>query len=152
MTTQTAPALFDPIDRDPREYSYGLFVSDTPAQGGAAGFTWFQDDAEALAYLARQLPALYLDGDDLREATEEIANTLKGATELSSLDLSPLNTTLSGLCEIRWAGTFFDLEGGSKPFEREIQGDYHSNVFCDDRVDDLSNLDYLAAHLEHYNS
>lgn len=153
MTAQAAPALLDLSDHDPREYTHGLFVNDAPAQGGAAGFTWFADDAEALAYLTDQLPALYLDGDNLLEVSTEMAEALQGAMELKSVDLAPLNAVMSGLCEIRWAGTFFDLQVGDKPFEREIQSDYRDNIFCDDRMDDdLSDLDYLAVHLEHYNS
>lgn len=144
---------FDPTIRDPREFEYGLFIADTPAQGGATGFSWFSSDAEGLAYLVEQLPALYLDGDEVAEASQAIADAMRGTTELKALDLVPINTVFKGLCDIRWAGTFYDLESGKKPFELEIQADYRENIFAMDRCcDDAGELDYLACHLMEYNN
>jgi len=147
----TSSTKIDPTSRDPREFEHGLFLANTPAQGGATSFSWFTDDAEGLAYLAKQLPALYLEGEDLVDASKAIADACQGVTRLSTLDLAPINAALAGLCEVRWAGTFYDLESGNKPFEREIQENYRDNIFGDERAgDDMSTLDYLAEHLEHY--
>ena len=150
MPIQTDTSV-TPTARDPREFEYGLFITDAPAQGGAAGFSWFASDAEGLAYLAEQLPALYLDTDEIEEITSAITEALQRASELKALDLAPINAALTGLCEVRWAGTFYDLESGSKPFEREIQTDYRNNIFGDERGHTESDSDDFVTHLEHYN-
>lgn len=103
MPIQTDTSV-TPTARDPREFEYGLFITDAPAQGGAAGFSWFASDAEGLAYLAEQLPALYLDTDEIEEITSAITEALQRASELKALDLAPINAALTGLCEVRWAG------------------------------------------------
>ena len=150
MNSQT-DIRFDPTTRDPREFEFGMFIADMPGYGGAHSFSWFGNDAEALAYLHDHLPSLYLEDDETTSVTQAIADAIQGATELRTLDLEPVNKALSGLCEIRWAGTFYDLEAGKKPFELEIQSDYRENIFGLERIDDDScDLDYLAHHLEHY--
>lgn len=97
-TTEAKP---DFAERSPFEYPDGLFIADVPGMGGAAGFYWFWDEAQALDYLRHDLLQPYeLEPDELASASEAIADMLDGlkAQRLKSINLVTLNRILEGLC------------------------------------------------------
>jgi hypothetical protein len=140
--------------RSPLEYFHGLYIVDAAGFGGAATFSWFSDDTEALAHLRHRLVHLYLDvdveADDSGAAVFAVGEALNGAQSLDAISLDAVNAALKGLCEIRWAGSLDDLRAGDKPFERGIQADYSENIFGDERGFSGSDWDDFAHHLTHY--
>ena len=66
-----------------------------------------------------------------------------------AIDLDEVNAALSGLCELRWAGSLDDLRAGGKLFERDIQNDFNQNVFGDERGQTDSDSDDFDHHLTH---
>ena len=52
-------ATLDSISRNPREWGFGLFVSDAPQFGGAQGFARFGTEAAALGCLRTELADIY---------------------------------------------------------------------------------------------
>ena len=142
-------------ERSPLEYFHGLYLVDAASYGGANAFSWFADDAEALAYLRNCLVYLYLDAgeeaDDSRAVSQAVGTALHGADSLKAIDRDAVNAALSGLCELRWSGSLDDLRGGDEPFERDIQADFNQNVFGDERGQTDSDWDDFAHHLTHYN-
>lgn len=152
-TNSTAAAKPDFAERSPFEYPDGLFIADVPGMGGAAGFYWFWDEAQALDYLRHDLLQPYgLEPGELASASEAIADMLNGlkAQRLKSINLVTLNRMLEGLCEVRWAGSFDDLRSGNDTFEREVQADYRENIFGDERGFAETDSDDFAHHLTHY--
>lgn len=151
--TSTATPELDFAERSPFEYPDGLFIADAPGMGGAAGFYWFRDEAEALDHLRHDLLKPYgLGPDDLASASEAITEMLdrRKVQRLKSINLVTLNRMLEGLCEVRWAGSLDDLRIGNDAFELEVQADYRENIFGDERGFSESDLDDFAHHLTHY--
>lgn len=142
-------------ERSPLEYFHGLYLVDATRFGGATAFSWFADDAEALAFLRDALVRLYLDAseeaDDARAVSQAIGTALNGVDSLQAIDLDAVNAALAGLCQVRWAGSLDDLRVGDKPFELDIQYDFRQNVFNDERGWAESEWDDFAQHLTHYN-
>lgn len=152
---QTQPQLLATGEgRSPLEYFHGLYLVDAAGYGGASAFSWFADDAEALTYLRDRLVHLYLDAseeaDDSRAVSQAIGTALHGAYSLKAIDRNAVNAALSGLCELRWAGSLDDLRGGDESFEGEIQDNFNQNVFGDERGQTDSDWDDFAHHLTHY--
>lgn len=148
--------LNDPTTRSPLEHPHGLYIVDKPAFGGAAAFSWFEDDAAGLDYLRWRLVGLYssrigLTYDEAeRSCRLDVHQALAGVSTLVDVDLQALNETLVELCEVRWAGSLDDLRLGNRPFEREVQNDFHDNAFGDERGFGPSDLYDWAHHTTHY--
>lgn len=142
-------------ERSPLEFFHGLYLADATGFGGATAFSWFADDAEALAYLRDHLVPLYLDAgeeaDDFRTVSQAVVTALHDAHSLKAINRDTVNAALAGLCELRWAGSLDDLRTGEKPFEREVQMDFNQNVFGDERGHTDSDWEDFAQHLTHYN-
>lgn len=149
--------LDDPTTRSPLEHSHGLYIVDKPAFGGAACFSWFEDDAAGLDYLRWRLVGLYsarlgLTYDEAEKSCRlGVHQALNGVVTLAGVDLHALNESLAELCEVRWAGSLDDLRLGNRPFEREVQSDFHDNVFGDERGFGPTDLYDWAHHATHYN-
>jgi hypothetical protein len=79
-----------------------------------------------------------------------LKNALMGVTVLKAIPAEQLNAAAQGQFELRWAGSFFDLESGHDPFEKEIQADFHGFVFPDERGQTDGALDDFAQHLLNY--
>lgn len=153
---QTQPQLLATAEeRSPLEYFHGLYLVDAAGYGGASAFSWFADDAEALTYLHDRLVHLYLDAgeeaDDSGAVSQAVGTALLGAHSLKAIDRDAVSAALSGLCELRWAGSLDDLRAGEEPFERDIQDDFSQNVFGDERGQTDSDWDDFAHHITHYN-
>ena len=153
---QTQPQhLATAEERSPLEYFHGLYLTDATGFGGANTFSWFANDAEALAYLRDGLVHLYLDAgeedDGSRAVFHAVGTALHGVHSLKTIDLDAVNTALAGLCELRWAGSLDDLRAGDRPFERDIQEDFNQNVFGEERGQTDSDWDDFAQHLTNYN-
>ncbi len=154
MNTAAAPdCIEDPMSRSPLEFEVGLYLADGPAEGGAQGFCWFASEDDAIAYLRDGLPSLF-GGDDedvtpLRLAMERALCCIGG---FKALPLEAVNAAAAGLFELRWAGTFDELRYGKSDFAREIQYDFHANVFGDERGQgpDETETEDFASHLQNY--
>ena len=154
MQTQNQP-LTASEERSPLEYFHGMYLADATGFGGATAFSWFVDDAEALAYLRHNLVQMYLDpseeADDWRDVSQAVGTALLGTEHLKAIDREAVNAALTGICELRWAGSLDDLRTGHLPFERDIQKDFNQNVFGDERGLTESDWDDFVHHLTHYN-
>lgn len=147
-----------PMERSPLECSYGFFIADAPGYGGAQGFCWFEAEIDALNYLRDELCQLYdpemnadntlVPGND--ELHMALENVLKDVTRLKAIPAEQLNDAAQGQFELRWAGSYFDLESGNEPFEKEVQADFHGFVFPDERGQTDSAHDDFAQHLLNY--
>lgn len=150
-------AHLPPMERSPLECPYGFFIADAMGYGGAQGFCWFESESDALNYLRLELCQLYdpeVNADDTVAVNDELhmalENVLKGVTRLKAVPAEHLNDVAKGQFELRWAGSFFDLESGNEPFEKEVQADFHGFVFPDERGHTDSAYDDFAQHLLNY--
>ena len=151
MTEQAvSTAHLPPMERSPLECSYGMFIADSAAHGGAQGFCWFETESDALTYLRGELPELYEDGADDSSLRVALAAALEGVTALKCFSRDRVNAAAEGVFELRWRGSLDDLRLGNEPFEEDIQRDYHDNVFGEERGFAESDLEDFATHLEHY--
>ena len=147
--TDRDQSMADPMSRDPREYGFGLFVTDAPQFGGVQGFMWFATEAEALAYLRTELADVYYPDseEDANALRSTIEHCLEGVTELQSLPCAELSS-VQGEFELEWAGTFEQLASGSGDFSRGIQIDFRdehpSGEIVDDEYDEF--VEFLASY------
>ena len=124
MTDQDQ-SMADPMSRDPREYGFGLFVTDAPQFGGVQGFMWFATEAEALAYLRTELADIYYPDsvEDAKALRSAIADCLADVTELQAIACAEL-AAAQGEFQLEWAGTFEQLASGSGDFPRDIRSEF----------------------------
>ncbi|MGV8944132.1 hypothetical protein [Thermomonas sp.] len=151
VPAETSPGHASQHERSPLEFPCGVFIADTPGFGGAQGFHWFEDDLAVVEFLRNDQPSLYEDdASELRALTTAIGEALVNALNVKAINLVALNAALDGLCDVRWVGSLDDLYIGKGAFEREIQMDFHENVFGDERGFTKSDYEDFAWHLENY--
>jgi hypothetical protein len=142
-------------ERSPPEYFHGLYVRDATNFGGAAAFSWFRDDAEALAFLRDCLVLLYLDANEdagqVQAIRGAITAALQGVRTLKAVDLDAVNDGLAGFCALAWAGSLDDLWTGEAAFEKAMQDDFRRNTWGEERGRADSHWHDFVDHLSHYN-
>ena len=159
MTQTPSPATQiddaqDPMSRHPLEHEFGLFVADNPGYGGVQGFCWFSSAADAIQWLCHDLPVLFDDDTDSSALSRGLSKLLANQASLQDLPLDQVNALAEGSFELRWAGEFDDLVYGNKPFERNIQSDFHAMIFPDERgqgPEGTTHEDYVV-HILNYHS
>ena len=148
---EACPAHPSEDERSPLEFPCGVFIADMPGFGGAQGFQWFEDDMAVLEFLRNDLPSLYEDDAcELEALTTAIGEALGKPLNVKAINLVALNAALDGLCDVRWVGSLDDLYVGKQAFEREIQMDFHENVFADERGFLGSDYEDFAWYLQNY--
>ena len=103
-----------PLDRDPREFPFGLLLVAPGVFEGVSGFSWFGSEAEAVEYLRHGVwPAIMLD-DEQKQACREVFETiLSDSGDLSPDILERLGQAQDQLIVV-WAGTFQGVLDGSE--------------------------------------
>ena len=143
----------DPSERDPREFPIGIYSTDSYRFGGAMVFLWFEDNTQAIRHLCDDLPSLYLDEDEMDDEDGtfgQLRTMLATVEQLKDIDLDAMNQLLSYYCTVRWAGSFDDLRTGNNEFAKEVQAEFYSNEYGDERGMTEDAYDDWVAHLENY--
>jgi hypothetical protein len=114
-----------PLDLNPLQFGYGLFLMDQWIFNGINGFSWFADEMRALAYLRNDVwtDIGYSAADDIPERALFRAE-LSGLQELSETVIDTLNNAQE-LVQIQWAGQFSDMFNGTDTFTRGFVEDFH---------------------------
>jgi len=116
-------------ERDPREYPYGLFVTDEEI----SIHLWFSDATSALhGYVVSDLLVHILDEDDTtsRTAVQDILERALVAGDGIEPVVEELNRITGDESQILWCGTFDPLLSGDSAHARRMRSE-----FRDDRDD-----------------
>ena len=114
-------------ERDPRNYNWGYFASDTLPQSGIGLFFWFESPEELLAFIAKIETQAFSDKEKAKKVKEAIKGfNLKGkfTTDLQR----QLNNELNDI-EIKWWGKFSDLCSGKNKFSRDLLKAYYGQQY-----------------------
>jgi hypothetical protein len=105
-------------ERDPREYGWGYFATDTIPGSGVGLFVWFETPAELLAFLEK----IEVQGLEDKQTAKEVVKIIKKAELKDTLTEDLRKQTNKALkdIEIKWWGKFTDLYTGKNKFSREI--------------------------------
>lgn len=108
-----SPAAASPLDRDPREFPFGLLLVAPGIFESVSGFSWFASEAEAADYLRQGVwPAIDLDADYKRACMQMFTAVLSEGDGLSPGVLDKLGRMQDTLI-VAWAGVFQDVLDGS---------------------------------------
>ena len=115
-----------PWHRDPRRFPYGLLLAEGRPLGGANGFAWFSNQAEAIAFLRVELWNHLPPSAETDSARRLLQPVL---TRASDLDASLVRDALSGQDDIVlvWHGTFDSLLEGRDAFTAGVLEEFHEH-------------------------
>ena len=127
LTARALEQLEASVDRDPRDYPWGMFAwgDAPPACGGGMGaFQWFESQEELLAFIRDWSTPCFMTFDaeaDWQEQCARLSTILMGWNQDPAATLAALNAELKGLLQIDWIGGFADLKEGNDNFCRRVQ-------------------------------
>jgi hypothetical protein len=114
-----------PLDRNPLQFTYGLLLIDNIHFMGVNGFSWFADEARAMAYLRNDVwtDLGYSLCDDIptRALFRTLLSSNSGLTETVIDKLNDLQTDF----QIQWFGWFNDLFLGVDTLSAGFVKDFH---------------------------
>ena len=145
LTDAASAQLNDSAQRDPRQFSWGLFAwGDAPAAcgGGIGCFQWFSSAEEALAFISDLSPALFCTFDEeeewllLRQRLRSIAAQWLNQPQDA---LDSFNAELQGLLQIDWIGPYSELRSGAFPFSQRLL-----EAFAEEEPDDTGEQAWIS--------
>ncbi len=138
-----------PLDRDPRQFPYGLLLVEEHSFPGIEGFSWFASEAAAAHYLRTRVWEEFGFGEeDECETRDLVRYELRTTSRITEDWVNRVNTTQDDL-HIVWFGTFEQLYIGKEIFAAGIVEGYREmySDFSSGPLNVLAFLEFLKAFL-----
>ena len=113
--------------RDPREFPYGMLIVERRMFGGANGFHWFSNEAEAAQFLRCGLWSFIGDDETAEQVRSLYVDALKSTSKIEDDWLRDVSEQQDDVLVV-WHGLFDTLIAGGDAFAAAMLADYQGRA------------------------
>ena len=134
--------------RDPREFPYGMLIVERRMFGGANGFHWFSNEAEAAQFLRCGLWSFIGDDETAEQVRSLYVDALKSTSKIEDDWLRNVSEQQDDVLVV-WHGLFDTLISGGDPFSTGTLASFQGKAYgvpltCNANIQDF--IRHLASY------